>query len=146
MADYCSLADALDLIADITIDASTTPSTTQAERLVTFVTNDLNGLLRGFGYPLPVESTETELLSDLRVAASYGAAARIVKAKYPAAEGIGGDKGAAGDLTEEYNARKEMLRQYASKLGSASAHLGEGFTKDSCGNLREPFAYRRMQF
>jgi hypothetical protein len=147
MTDYCSLADAQDLIAEIEIDESTTPSLTQAGRLVSFVTADLNGLLRGYGYPLPVPASDLDLLADLRVAASYGVAARIVKAKYPADSGTGSDQGAAGELAAEYNSRKDLLRARAASLGAShAARLGEGFTKDSCGRPHRPIATRRMSF
>jgi hypothetical protein len=147
MADYCTLPDAELLIKGIEIDESTTPSTADCGGLLSFVTADLNGLLDGYGYPLPVPATDTTLLGLLKVAASYGLALRIVKSKYPADSGAGADKGAAGEMQERYNESKDLLRKRAGALGSTTAnHVGEGTTHDACGHLRCPLLTKEKRF
>jgi hypothetical protein len=86
----------------ITFSATSVPTTAQAQALIGLVTSDVSRHLRAKGAELPI--TDSDALASLRTVASYGSAAAILKAKYPATEGAGGDKGAAGFWEARYTA------------------------------------------
>jgi hypothetical protein len=107
MTDYCSLDDALALIPSVgtprdagTGNTATVPSATQAKGLLTLVSGEIDMHLRGRGYALPI--IDPDALESLASVCANGTAARIAKAKWPAAAGPGGDGGVAADLRTDY--------------------------------------------
>ena len=103
MTLYASADEALDLIPTIgSLLDSSVPSTSQAEGYAIVVSAEIDLHLAAHGYVMPV--TSTEALASLNAVAQFGVAALITKAAFPAAEGIGGDKGSAAFFEAKYQA------------------------------------------
>jgi len=107
MALYCTLTEANALIPTQEFDANSHPSYDQALAIVGNVSHELDALLISRGWTLPV--TDTEMLGFLKVASEYGAAAILLRARFPAAEGIGGEGGAARAFENRYLELKRLL-------------------------------------
>jgi len=121
MADYCTLAEAQNLIPGISIGASTVPTATQAGTYPTTITGELNALLRSRGNALPI--VDATLLADLKVTACYGVAALVLQAKF------GKDGAAAAPYLQLYRDGKQAI---------PGQHFGQGFTEDGDGVARTP--------
>lgn len=130
---YCSLSDVSPLVPTIgVLTASTVPTAAQGEALIATCAAEIDGVLSATDYELPV--TGTEALSYLATVNAYGAAAFILKARYPTSAGTGGDSGASTFWAERYAACLESIR--AGALGGEaeqeSGRVSHGF-RDSAG-------------
>jgi hypothetical protein len=138
---YCELSDVYPLIPTLGTlrDASTgppavtatVPSATQAAALVAACEAEVLGVIAAAGYSLPI--TDAEALAYVQSVISYGSAAFILTAKYPAAAGQGGDAGASTFWAERYAAGLEALGGGAiGDTPRVSGTVSHGF-KDSAG-------------
>ena len=141
MTTYVTLADVYPLIPTLgtlrdaatgpPVVTATVPTATQGAAIVALCDAEVVAACAAAGVSLPI--TDTEALAYLKTVICYGAAAAILKAKYPAAAGQGGDDGAAGYWTTRYEAGLAALR--AGAIGAApraSGIVAHGF-KDSTG-------------
>lgn len=138
---YCTLSDVYPLIPTLGTlrDASTgppavtatVPSAMQGAALVDSCEAEVLGVITAAGYALPI--TDAEATAYVKSVISYGAAAFILNAKYPAAAGPGGDAGASSFWAERYAAGLEALRGGAiGEVARVSGTVSHGF-KDSAG-------------
>ena len=149
MADYCTLAEANALIPTQSFTTTSKPSAEQAAALVEAVAREIDGILIGNGWTLPIGVSN--LLDYLRTVNIYGAAAALLRARFPEARGTGGDGGAADFLERRYSDAK---RQLASKAFSPQAFVadatpfGDGFPDplETEVETDEPFFTRGMEF
>jgi hypothetical protein len=138
---YCGLSEVEGLIPAVTLAATgTTPTTAQAEAIITAISAEIDMRLRAKGYAVPV--TDPQALEMLQTVCMYGAAAGILRAAFPSGDGIAGDGGAAAFWEGKYQAALVQvddgaLDQDADTAGSTTsfAHgFGDG-TRDYRGNL-----------
>ena len=138
---YATLSDVYPLIPTLgtlrdaatgpPVVTATVPTATQGAALVTACESEVVGVLAAAGIALPV--TDAEGLAYIKSVICYGAAAFILKAKYPTAAGTGGDSGASTFWAERYAAGLAALAGGA--IGDAprsSGTVAHGF-KDSAG-------------
>ena len=85
---YALLARVQGMIATITIDASSVPTSTQATQMIDDVSDEIDAVLGGVGVSVPV-TAPSWFLNRLALLNSYGAAAMILKSAYPEASGPG---------------------------------------------------------
>lgn len=104
---YATLAEVQGLIAQFTIGASTTPNTTQANAIITDVSNEIDVRLASAGFSVPV-TTPAYLLDWLGLLNAYGAAAAILKSAFPDAVGPG-DTPAYAFWEERYQAGLKLI-------------------------------------
>jgi len=142
MTAYCALSDVYPLVPTLgalsdgssgpPIVAATIPTATQGAALLLSCKAEIDGILGAAGYSLPI--TDAGALTYLSVVNSYGAAAFILRAKYPTADKPGGGASATTFWTGRYYAALEALKTGAlgivqSRSGRTIAH---GF-KDANG-------------
>jgi hypothetical protein len=136
---YCELEEALALIADVQITVNTTPSLATAAIIVETIARDIDGVLMGRGYALPVESTQA--LNFLRTTNQYGACAAIIKSKKPIDTGMGGDRGAFGYYDAAYKRNLTMIASPTFSLfGSGSETDETGFQAGWSETVTDPDA------
>lgn len=130
---YCSLSGVSPLVPTIgVLTAITVPSAAQAEALIAACAAEIDGVLSAADYELPV--TEASALSYLATVNAYGAAAFILKARYPTSAGTGGDSGASTFWTQRYESCLDSIRAGAlgSDVAAESGRVAHGF-RDSAG-------------
>lgn len=85
---YAAIADVQALMAKFVISATSTPTTTQAEGMITQVSNDIDRVLAQRGVAVPV-TTPAYFTGWLTAVNSWGAAAAVLKSMFPGATGPG---------------------------------------------------------
>lgn len=128
---YCTLEQVLDFVPTIgQLGDSSVPSFTQATAYLDAICIDIDRHLTGRGVVVPVVAgtSEAALLNPIAI---YGAAAVILKAKYPGDSGSGGDKGAAGFWQAKFEAGlsdidNDML---APSVATTGGNVEDGFPK-----------------
>ena len=109
MSAYCTLDDVYPLISALgELSSTTKPSEAQGNALVAACASEIDGVLAAKGYELPI--IDGDALAYLAMVNSYGAAAMLLKAKYPVDTGAGSDAGAAGFWTVRYTACLDAIR------------------------------------
>lgn len=85
---YAVQADVEGLIAQWTLSATSKPTSTQVGVIITDVSNEIDSLLAGLGYTVPV-TAPSYFLDWLGILNAYGAAAAVLKSMFPDAAGPG---------------------------------------------------------
>jgi len=85
---YCVIADVQALNAKRTYDATSTPTATQVESLITRIANEIDTVLAARGLDTPV-TTPAAFLDHLKQVNAYGAAALAEMAMFPETSGLG---------------------------------------------------------
>ena len=143
---YCSLAEALALMADVTVSERTVPNLATAQIIVDTIARDIDGVLMGRGVELPV--TDPQLLAFLKTMNQYGSCAAIIKSKKPVNTGMAGDGGAFSYYENKYQAGLAQLANpsftVVTVLQNTKTMFSHGFeTTLTCD---EPFWTRRTRF
>jgi len=153
---YASLSDIQGLIAKFTISASSKPTDTQATTIITQVSAEIDSVLAGGGYAVPV-TAPAWFLDALKLLNAYGAAAAILRSMFPDRAGAG-ETSAALEIfyASQYN---RGLRRLASgesippglAAGSAQVTPSTYFTRnpdeeEDLGGIAEPFFKRSTVF
>jgi len=150
---YCSLEEALALIADVQITKNTTPNIATARIIVETIARDIDGVLMGRGYTLPV--TNTQALAFLKTTNQYGACAAIIKSKKPVDTGMGSDRGAFGYYQSVYQRNLTQLSDpkfllFGDNSNSSSTGFSAGWTttefSEEHDDTNTPFWTRNMQY
>jgi len=98
---YCIPEDVTPLISLVgTLSDQTQLTDAGVDVLITQVSAEIDGHLRAKGYLLPV--ADPEALGALKATCQSGAAARILRSLFPAAEGVSGDAGSAAFHEKHY--------------------------------------------
>jgi len=105
---YCSLEETLAIMAGVPITDKTTPSVATAQLIVETIAREIDGVLMGRGYMLPI--TEPNAYSFLKTINQYGAAAAIILSRQPGDIGMSSDRGAFGKFQTKYQAWLQQLR------------------------------------
>jgi hypothetical protein len=138
MTAYCALTDVYPLIDFLgtlrdaddgpPVVTATIPSLTKAEALVESCASNLDAVLTSSDYTLPVAAGG--LLEFLARANAYGAAAMILKAKYPTATGASGDGGATAFWQTQYDDAVALIKAgaYAQAETKDTGSFASGFT------------------
>ncbi len=151
---YASLPDVQALIPKFSIDASTKPNTVQATGIVTQISAEMDSVVSGAGYAVPV-ATPAWFVDALKLLNCYGAAATILKAFFPDATGP--------DETPAYAYFAQMYRDGLKRLStgdgippdaptsSGTVYPSTYFTRnpdaeESLGDIAEPFFTRNKVF
>ena len=138
---YCTLSDVYPLVPTIgvlhdaqaapTVIAATVPTATQGTALVAAAEAEVLGAIAAAGYTLPV--TDVTALAYVKAVITYGAAAFILKAKYPTDKGTGGDAGASTFWGQRYAEGLANLKAHAfTEAAEPTATVAHGF-RDSAG-------------
>lgn len=85
---YCTLSDVQTLNPERTYDATTAPTTTQVNALITQIAVEIDAVLQAKGYTIPVTSPDN-FVDFLKYVNAYGAAALADKGMFPASSDIG---------------------------------------------------------
>lgn len=150
MSDYCTLADVYPLIGSMgtlrdavaAVEAdplatppveaaaaipATIPSATQGTNIITKVSAQIDMHLQAKGYVLPV--TDTETLVQLGGLCASGAAAGILKSRYPSAKGTGSDAGALEVAREDFLAGLKLIDTagLGAPLEQGATSVNDGF-------------------
>lgn len=149
MSVLCTVDAAIALIGISELrngDTATTPTLAQARVFTETVSAEIVMHLRARS----IEPADVEP-DYLKHVAAMGTAAHIAKARWPGANGPGGDSGAAGMLATQYAAALAFINgggldAYASSstLGT-SPSIAHGFS-DADGNAYEPQFTRTMEW
>jgi hypothetical protein len=157
---YCSLSDVYPLIPTLgtlrdaatgpPVVTATVPTATQGAALVAIVEAETIGVLAAAGVDLPV--TAVEALAYLKSAIAYGAAAALLKSRFPGDTGPGSDSAAAGFFEAKYQAALKLIDAgvLSATAASEASDFGEGFTTqlDASGDETDAAAmfWRGMEF
>lgn len=80
---YATLKDVLDQTPQLKISATSKPSTSEAEKIVTAVNAQVDSVLKGLGYVIPIDPDESpksvEILKDIVI---QGSIAKLLKAMF----------------------------------------------------------------
>lgn len=80
---YATLQEVLDQAPQLKIHATSKPSTTDAEAIVASVNGQVNSVLNGLGYTIPISATESPLsVALLKDIVIQGSIAKILKAMF----------------------------------------------------------------
>lgn len=112
---YASIEDVRSLLTFVaTFTATSRPNATQVQTALEMASNDLDAILSGLDYTLPVPSTATASLDTLRTWAAVGAAHRAALAMPQ-----GADSKHAKDYGGEWQAILKSLEQGKRELPDA---------------------------
>jgi len=145
---YCTQTEALALTPTFgELSSTTTPSEAQADGYVATVSQEMDLHLAAAGVDLPV--SDGGALGMLASIASYGVAALLLKARFPAATGPGGDTGSAAFFEEKYQTAMQLIDggAFSSTTTSEASTFGEGFTTtldDDGGAVTSDPTFRRL--
>ena len=156
MAAYAALADVQGLIAKFTISASSKSTDTQAGVIITDVSAEIDSVIAGAGYAVPV-TAPAWFLNALKLLNAYGAAAAVLRSMFP--DRTGGEDGSSA-LESFYAAQYNRgLRRLATgeaippglAAGSAQVTPSTYFTRnpdeeEDLGDIAEPFFKRSTVF
>ena len=134
MADYAALADLEALLPMVTISGTgTEPTDTQATGYLTLITAEMNGVLAGRGYTLPV--SDADALAYLKTVCLYGAAAMVLRAKNPTTPDVDAAyRTAYREALEDIRSGRVLVPDAATDEST----IGEGFTTNSEGEAYVP--------
>jgi len=82
---YCAMSDVQTINPKWTYDESTTPTEAQVEEMIDFVAGEIDTILTGRGYTVPV-TAPAELVTRLQLLNAQGAAGMANAAMFPQAE------------------------------------------------------------
>lgn len=85
---YATMTDLQGMISQFTITSTSVPTTTQATLLITDTASEIDARLAAKGVTVPVASPAS-FVRALALLNAYGAAAAVLKSKFPAAIGPG---------------------------------------------------------
>lgn len=85
---YATLSRVQNLLGAITINSTTTVTTTMATQMVDDTSDEIDTVLSGLGFTTPVTAPDS-FLNRLALLTCYGAAAMILKSAYPEQNGPG---------------------------------------------------------
>ena len=153
---YAALSDIQGLLAKFTISASSKPTDTQAGVIITDVSAEIDSVIAGRGYAVPV-AAPAWFLNALKLLNAYGAAAAILRSMFPDRAGAGEGSAALETFyAEQYN---RGLRRLATgdaippglAAGSAQVTPSTYFTRnpdeeEDLGDIAEPFFKRSTVF
>jgi hypothetical protein len=146
---YCTLEEALSMAAELDITERTRPNLATSQVIVETIAHDINGILIGRGYTLPI--TDAYARDYLKSINQYGAVAAILRSKKLNDKGVSGDGGAATYYENKYreglsnisNPDYNLLSTDTSQETSFSWG-GSGLSYD--GQSDEPFFRRGMGY
>ena len=153
---YAALSDVQGLLAKFTIGASSKPTDTQAGVIITDVSAEIDSVIAGRGYAVPV-AAPAWFLNALKLLNAYGAAAAVLRSMFP--DRTGGEDGSSA-LESFYAAQYNRgLRRLATgesippglAAGSAQVTPSTYFTRnpdeeEDLGAIAEPFFKRSTVF
>src|SRR3990172_13413757 len=90
---YAALSDIQGLMAKFTIDTASKPTAAQAGVIITQISAEIDGVIAGAGYSVPVASP-TWFVDSLKLLNAYGATAAVLESMFPERAG-GNDEAAA---------------------------------------------------
>lgn len=140
---YCTLEEALSLIGVTSLSGASAPTQAHAEAILATVEAEIDVHLAA-----RANAAVADNLEYLRLVAMNGTAAKVAKAKWPAAGGVGSDQGVGATLREEYLAQLAFIDGGGLDATSAaddSATLSHGF-QSSDGTAYTPAFTRDMEF
>ena len=141
MTDYAT-ADALsDLLPMVTVNEATEPTTAQVEGYITLRSAELDAVLGGRGYSLPV--TDSDALAYLKTVCLYGVAAMVLRAKFPTSENV---EAAYAALYRDALADIRDGRVLIPDAALETDTIGEGFTVDADGEATAPLITRKTEW
>ena len=125
---YAVLADIQALNPKRTYGASTTPTSTQVEALITQVAVEIDAILEAQGYTVPV-TTPANLVNFLKYVNAYGAAYLAEAGMFPETSEMGS--------TPHWKVLKEIYDKYMKMLleGKIPASLGIGAESINVGSF-----------
>lgn len=85
---YAVIGDVQELIAQYPLSVSSAPTTAQATQIVLDISNEIDVMLSGAGFSVPV-TTPSYFVDWLGLLNGYGAAAAVLKSMFPNAVGPG---------------------------------------------------------
>lgn len=85
---YAAISDIQGLMAKFTIGASTKPTTTQVTTIITQVSAEIDSVIAGAGYAVPVMAPAW-FLDALKILNGYGAASAVLRSMFPEKSGAG---------------------------------------------------------
>ena len=153
---YAVLADVQALFPKFTVGAATKPTDTQAGVIITDVSAEIDSVIAGAGYAVPV-TAPAWFLDALKLLNAYGAAAAVLRSMFPDRAGAG-EASAALEIfyAAQYN---RGLRRLASgesippglAAGAAQVTPSTYFTRnpdeeEDLGDIAEPFFKRSTVF
>ena len=103
---YCELEDVQQLIPKRKITTDTTPNVTQANAVIAQIAVEIDSVLQGRGYTVPV-TTPANLVEVLKAVNSYGAGALIEQGMLPETT----EPGTTSHGTWLYNIYKSWLKK-----------------------------------
>jgi hypothetical protein len=153
---YAALSDVQGLIAKFPIGTTTKPDVTQAETIITQVSAEIDAVIAGQGYAVPV-TLPVWFLDALKLLNAYGAAASVLRSMFP--DRVGGDENAAAMEAYYAGQYNRGLRRLATGegippgmvAGSAQVTPSTYFTRnpdeeEDLGDIAEPFFKRNTVF
>ena len=140
MAPYASLADVLGEAPQLKITEATKPSIVQAEAIVTSINGQVDSILAGLGFTIPVTGPKSiEVLKGIVI---QGSLAQILKAMFYGVRNPN-DVG-ANDAWREFQGRLKALKDPNNPLSLPDAALGQqgdktrlDFSSDVIDNLSD---------
>lgn len=153
---YAALSDINGLIAKFAVTASTKPTNTQATTIINDVSAEIDSVIAGAGYAVPVTSP-TWFLDALKILNGYGAASAVLRSMFPEKSGAG----EAAVSMESYYATQyqrglKRLETGAAippglAVGTAQVKPSTYFTRnpdaeEDSGDIAEPFFKRSTVF
>ncbi len=134
---YCTITNVQALNPKRTYSASSTPTTTQVEGFITRIAEEIDAILAGRGFTVPV-TTPASLLSYLTHVNALGAAALAEQAMFPESTKPGTTASGA-NLWAQYKDAKEFLRTGdLPSEGSSAADLPFSFAEQNQDTETEP--------
>jgi hypothetical protein len=121
---YAALSDVQALIAKFTINTLSKPTDTQAGVIITGISAEIDSVIAGLGYNVPVISPPPQFLAWLTLLNAYGAAAAIIRSIF--ADKSGSADGYEGGIEAYYGS------QY--KQGIARLISGDAIPPDLATN------------
>lgn len=153
---YAALSDVQGLLAKFTIGTQSKPTATQAETIITQINAEIDAVIAGQGYAVPV-TVPAWFLNALKLLNAYGAAATVLRSMFP--DRAGGDDNATA--MEAYYAgeyHRGLRRLMTGEgippglvAGSSQATPSTYFTRNAdeeegLGDIAEPFFKRSTVF
>ena len=153
---YAVIDDVQGLIAKFPLSATTTPTTTQVTTLITQVSAEIDSVIAGAGYAVPVTAPAWFLVA-LKLLNGYGAAAAVLRSMFPEKAG-GGEAAVAMEsyYASQYQRGLKRLGTGESippglATGTAQVKPSTYFTRnpdaeEDLGDIAEPFFKRDTVF
>ena len=125
MSDYCTVANVQKYIAVLDVDTESSPTTEQTEEIITDLSAEIDFVLQGLGYKLPIPDTGAEIeVAFLKKLIAVGTAGYVVLSMLAADEYRLGVGSYAFKYINLFNKYYERIQKMEYKFPNLEAETG----------------------